>query len=143
MLWNAILCYHFPLDKDYGVAPQTSITITDTKPEYLVVKFIRKEEHVVVVAGLKKPLEDTEAGKETVMAELVEYIEEQLDETKFSSIYGLGGIGLTWTAFRMDRAGSHQPQILVPWQSDVTSSWAFDTLKDIVSDIHKMINNLA
>ena len=136
MLWNAILYYHFPLDKDYGVAPQTSIT--GTKQEYLVVKIAREEEHVVVIAELKKPLEETEAGKEKVMTELVECIEERFDETKFSSIYGLGGIGLSWTAFRMDGMGSRQPQILVPWRSNVTSSWAFDTLKAIVSDIHKM-----
>ena len=138
MLWNAILYYHFPLDKDYGVAPQTSNTGTGTKPEYLVVKIAREEEHVVVVAEPKKPLEETEAGKEKVMKELVEYIEERFDETKFSSIYGIGGIGLSWTAFRMHRAGSHQPQILVPWRSNITSSWAFDTLKAIASDIDKM-----
>lgn len=138
MLWNAILNFHFPLDKDYGVAPQTSITGTGTKPEYLVVKIARNEEHVIVVAELKKPLEETEAGKEKVMEELVEYIEERFDETKFSSIYGLGGIGLSWTAFRMDRTGSHLPHILVPWRSNVTSSWAFDTLTAIVSDIHEM-----
>ena len=51
----AILCYHFPLDKDNGVAPQTSITDPGTKTEYLVVKIDREEEHVVVVAQLKKP----------------------------------------------------------------------------------------
>jgi len=138
MLWNAILYYHFPLDKDNGVAPQTSITSTGMKPEYLVIKIAREEEHVVVVAQLKKPSEETEAGKEKVMKELVEYIEEWFDETKFSSIYGIGGIGLSWTAFRMDRAGSHQPQILVPWRSNITSFWAFNTLKVIVSDIDKM-----
>ena len=91
ILWNAILCYHFPLDKDYGVAPQTSITTgTGTNPEYLVVKMDRKEEHLVVVAQLKKPLEDTEVGKEQAMTEsVIEYIEERFDETKFSSIDGL------------------------------------------------------
>jgi hypothetical protein len=140
MLWNAILYYHFPLDKDYGVAPQTSITGTGTKPEYIVVKIVREEEHAVVVVELKKPLAETEAGQERVMTELVEYIEERFNETKFSTIYGLGRIGLSWTAFRMDQAGSHdsEPQILVPWRSNVTSSWAFDTLQAIVSDIHKM-----
>jgi len=117
---------------------QTSITGTGTKLEYLVVKIAREEEHVVVVVELKKPLEETEAGKEKVMKGLVEYIEERFDETKFSSIYGIGGIGLSWTAFRMDRVGSHQPQILVPWRSNITSSWAFDTLKVIVSDIDEM-----
>ena len=122
MLWNAILYYHFSLDKDYGVAPQTSITGTSTKSDCLVVKIAREEEHVVVVVKLKKPLEETEAGKEKVTTELVKYIEERFDETEFSSIYGLGSIGLSWTVFRMDRAGSHQPQILVPWRSNVTSS---------------------
>src|ERR1700678_1422742 len=121
MLWNVILNHHFPLDKDYGVAPQTSITGTGTKLEYLVVKIACEEEHVVVVVELKKPSEETDAGKENVIKELVEYIEERFDETKFSSIYGLGGIGLSWMAFRMDKAGSHQPQILVPWRSNVTS----------------------
>jgi hypothetical protein len=140
MIWNAILNYHFPLDKDYGVAPQTSITAagTGTKTKYLVVKIARNEEHVVLVAEIKKPLEETEAGKENVMKELVEYIEKQFDETKFSSIYGLGGIGLSWTLFRMDKAGSHEPQILIPWRSNVTSAWAFDSLKEVVSEIHKM-----
>ena len=40
----------------------------------------------------------------------------------------------------MGRAGyhMHQPQILVPWRSNVTLSWAFDALKAIVSDIHTM-----
>ena len=131
MLWNAILCCHFPLDKDSGVALQTSITGTGTKPEYLIVKIDREEEHLVVVAQLKKPLEETQAGKEKGMVELVEYIEERFYETKFSSIYGLGGIGFSWAAFRMDRVGyhMHQPQIL-SWRSNVTSSWAFDTLND-------------
>lgn len=80
------------------MALQTSITSTGTRPEYLVVK-IAREEHIVVVAELKKPSEESEAGKEIMIAELVEYIEELFDETKFTSIYGIGGIGLSWTAF--------------------------------------------
>ena len=43
MLWIAILYYHFPLEKDYGVAHWTSITGTSTKLEYLVVKIARAE----------------------------------------------------------------------------------------------------
>lgn len=110
-----------------------------TKPEYLIIKISHEEEQVVVVvAKLKKPLEETEAGKEKVMAELVEYIEEQFNETKFSSIYSLRGIGLSQTAFWVDRTGSHQPHIIVPWWSNVTSSWVFNMLNAIVSDIHKM-----
>src|SRR5271168_2488959 len=88
MLWNAILNHHFPLDKDYSVAPQTLITGTGTKPEYLVIKIAHEEEHVVIIVEPKKPLEETDAGKENVMKELVEYIKERFDETKFSSIYG-------------------------------------------------------
>ncbi|KDR71282.1 hypothetical protein GALMADRAFT_213966 [Galerina marginata CBS 339.88] len=138
MLWNAILNYHFPLDKDYGVSLESSTSASGTKPAYLVVKIARAEEHVVLISGLKKPLEETEAGKEKLTTELVEYIEKRFEETKFSCVYGLGSIGLSWTAFRVDKAGSYNPRILVPWRSNVTSSWAFDTLKDIVSEIHKM-----
>ena len=53
-------------------------------PEYLVVKFARAEESLVLVAELKKPVEETEAGKKKVMTELVEYIEERFGETEFS-----------------------------------------------------------
>ena len=48
------------------------LTGTGTKSGCLVVKIDREEEHVV--AQLKKPLEEIEAGKEKVMTELIEYI---------------------------------------------------------------------
>jgi hypothetical protein len=48
MLWNAILYHHFPIELQYGVAPQTSFTSTGSRPEFLVVKVARDEEDVVL-----------------------------------------------------------------------------------------------
>jgi hypothetical protein len=64
MLWNSILTHHFPVAFEYGVAPQTSVTGTGTRSEFLIVKVAREEETVVLVVELKKPAEDTDTGRE-------------------------------------------------------------------------------
>jgi hypothetical protein len=138
MLWNSILFQHFPLDKQYGIGPQTSMTGTGTKSEFIVVKIARAQEHVVVVVELKKPAEETPAGKENVVKEIVDYIEERFDQTNFPSIYGIAGIGLSWTCFRMDRTGGSDPHILVEWRSTVTTTADYDLLCQVVSEIHNM-----
>ena len=98
MLWNSILSHHFPIDMDYGIVPQTSITSTGSKPEFLVVKIARLCESVMLVVGLKKLAQDTSGGRNKVKKELVEYIEEWFDETDFPVIYAITGIGLSWAA---------------------------------------------
>jgi hypothetical protein len=83
MLYNAILDHHFPLARDYGIAPQMSTTGTGTNSEYLVVKVAREQESIVLVVGAKKPISDTPTGRATVRQELTDYIEERCDQTLF------------------------------------------------------------
>jgi hypothetical protein len=125
MLWNVILYNHFLLDKDYDVAPQTSIIGTSTKPEYLVVKIAREEEHVVVVAELRKPLEETEAGKEKVMRSWSSISRDGMTKPTYtvSEVLASPGRPFEWTGRALIN-----PRYLFhhPWRSNVTSSWAFD-----------------
>ena len=47
-------------------------------------------------------------------------------------------MGLSWTALKMDKAGSHQLTTLVPWHDDVVSNESFLFLKTVVDEIHAM-----
>jgi hypothetical protein len=138
MLWNSILGHHFPIDMDYGIEPQTSITGTGSKPEFLVVKIARLRESVVLVVELKKPAEDTSGGRDKVKKELVEYIEERFDETDFPVIYAIAGIGLSWAAYKMEKTGSHELKALTEWSSNVTSARDYTSLAGIASVVHEM-----
>ena len=71
---GATLYHHCPYDLNYAAAPQTSITGIGTRPEFLVVKVAPKSEKIVVVVELKKPANKTEAGRNKVVRQLVEYI---------------------------------------------------------------------
>ncbi|THV03157.1 hypothetical protein K435DRAFT_792037 [Dendrothele bispora CBS 962.96] len=138
MLWNSILTFHFPVSFEYGVAPQTSITGTETKPEFLVVKVAREFESIVLVVELKKPSEDTDAGHENVKRELVDYIEERFGETQFTTIYAIAGIGLSWSAFRMANYGPPEPELVYGWMSNVTAVKSFELMNELALMIDQM-----
>lgn len=140
MLWHTIINYHFPLALDYGVAHRTSITATGTEEMFLiVVKVCRKMDHtVVVVVELKKSTEETKAEMETVKAELVEFIKGRFSETRYSTIYGIGVIGSSWTAFKVDGADSDKPTIIAPMRGNVTSNQSFSVFEAVADEIHAM-----
>ncbi len=135
MLYNAILTHHFPLDLEYGIAPQSSIIGTG---EYLVVKVAREQESIVLVVEAKKPIHDTPGGRATVKKELIDYIEECLDETIYSTIYGIGCIGLAWVCYKMDRTGSGDPELVYDWTANITSAGAYESMKQLAERIHTM-----
>ena len=114
MLWHTIINYHFPIALDHGVAPQTSTTATGMKELFLIVKVGRKTDHIVIVVMLKKSTKETKAEMEKVKAELVEFIKGCFSETQYLTIYGIRDIGFSWTAFKLDGAGSNKPKIIAP-----------------------------
>jgi hypothetical protein len=138
MLWNAILNYHFPITHDYGIAPQTSITGTGSKPEFLIVKVARDVESIVLIVELKKPSEDTDAGRENVKQELIDYIEERFSETTFPTIYAIAGIGLSWSAYKMDVSGSPNLELVFGWTGNVTAKTSYERMLQIVSGVDEM-----
>lgn len=112
-------------------------TGTGTRPEYLILK-LRDEEHVLVVVELKKAAEETDAGMGNVEAKLLEYIEDRFSKTRYPTIYGIGGIGFSWTVLKVDRAGSNEPTKIVPWRGHVTSNRSYLLFKNVADEIHDM-----
>ena len=138
MLWNAILNYHFPADLDYGVVHQTSATGNGTKPDFLVVRVFLESEHVVVVAGLNNSGGETQDAMDAVVKDLVDYVEDRFTETRYPAIYGIVGIGLWWTALRIDKTGLNQSPTLVPWYDNAVSNKSFLFLKTIADEVRAM-----
>lgn len=141
MLWNGILDYHFPLmDFEYGVALQKLSTGEGERPgsEFLVVKFIREVESVVLAIKLKEPSEDTGSGKDRAKRELAEYIKELFAETNFDTIYGICGIDLGWTAYKMNKYGSGELETVFEWSSNIVSSLSHQRMVHLASLVDRM-----
>jgi hypothetical protein len=93
----------------------------------------REEESIVLVVELKKPAEDTPAGRQKVVEELAEYIEERFDETEFSTIYAIGGIGLSFAVYKMNKPGPPEPQLVFDWSGNVTAATSFDRMVQVAT----------
>ena len=137
ILWKAIFYHHFPPDLDYGMAPQLSITGNGV-PNFLVLRIAHGSEDVIVVIVLKKSANGTPDAMDNVVRELVAYIGERFTETGYPTIYGIAGIGPSWTALKMDKAGSRQLTTLVPWHDNVMSNESFLAFEAVADEIHAM-----
>jgi len=65
-------------------------------------------------------------------------MEGRFDLTNYSTIYGLGGIGLRWMVCKMEKSGGPGPALVLDWQNDVasdTSYTQFQTIADLVYNI--------
>ena len=138
MLWDTILNLHFPFTLGYGMAPQTSITGTGTRQDFIVVKIIRESVDVVVVVELKSSSDETKAEMDTLQTELVEFIKERFSQTQYQTIYGIGGVGLSWTALKVDKMDFDRPMTIVPRRGNVTSNESFSRLKAVADEIYAM-----
>ena len=72
-----------------------------------------------------------------MVQELVDYIQ-RFAKTEYPTVYGIASMGLSWTALKMDRSDSDQPETLVPWRTDVASNESFLALKAVVDEIRAM-----
>lgn len=80
-----------------------TITGNCTKPGFLVVKIVLESKHIVVVVVLKKSANRMPDAMDNVVQEPVAYI-----------VYGIAGVGPSWTALKMDKVCSPQPTTLAP-----------------------------
>jgi hypothetical protein len=115
-----MLTHHFPLIFEYGVAPQTS--------GFLEVKTARETESIVLVVALKRPAEDNDAGREKVKQELTEYIKERFGESQFKTIYAIGSIGLSWSAYKMQVSGPPELETVFEWASNITDAASYERM---------------
>jgi hypothetical protein len=135
MLWNAVLNHHFPIGLEYGVALQTS---TKGECTFLVVKFARERESIVLVVLLKTPDEDTAVGRDSLKKDLAGYIDECFVDTDYETIYGIGGIGLSWSAYKMEDATAPDLELLHDWTSNITAFLSYEWMHDIVALVERM-----
>ncbi|KAI6043686.1 hypothetical protein EDC04DRAFT_2649449 [Pisolithus marmoratus] len=140
MFWNGILTFHFPDRLNYVVGLRASTTGSSSKPEFCTV--LQGGENVVLVLGFKKPADNTPAGKEEIVEELASFIKECFDETKFSTIYAIGGIGLSVAAYKMEKSGPPKLQLVFDWTSDVTSEEFYGNMVQLTSMVDEMTGTI-
>jgi len=72
------------------------------KPEYIVVRHTRHGRNPVMIVELKRPDTLRTGGKQEALADVQYYTERRFVDTCHDFMYGLAGVGLTWSVWRMD-----------------------------------------
>jgi hypothetical protein len=86
------------------------------------------------VVKFKRASEWTTSGKAKLKKEVRGYLEKLSKLTEFDTIYGVGGIGLHWLAYKMHKLGG-RPILMLDWQDDISSARSykeFQTIADLI-----------
>ena len=132
MLWNTILNLHFPFTLGYGMAPQTHEA-----------KFLRRKDYSRVGRCRRRCRAEEllwwDHGRDGHIAGRVGwFINERFSQTRYPTIYGIGGVGLSWTALKVDKIDFDRLMIIVPRRGNVTSNESFSRLKVVADEIYAM-----
>jgi len=134
--YNGILTHWFPTGQGYVIDHQ--VMGEGGKPEYIVVRHAGAKRNPLLIVELKRPAKWTAAGKTEVHNELTNYIEGRFDLTQYNTIYGVGGIGLRWSVYKMEKAGSHQLQVVHDWEDDIASDTSYTHFQTIANLVHNI-----
>jgi hypothetical protein len=133
-LYNAILNTWFSTSNGYLIDHQ--ILYKNLKPEYVVVKRVGRNRNPLLIVELKRPSRWTTAGRRMVMRELLEYAESRFSLTQYGTIYLLGGIGLHWKVWKMEKTGSDEPTVVVDWQENISSNQSYGIFQTIAGSMY-------
>ncbi|KAI6013222.1 hypothetical protein EDC04DRAFT_2904724 [Pisolithus marmoratus] len=134
MLWNGILGFHFPMAYAYLVGPKRASCLRSAS----MVRVTNLSAKIMLAVELKKPAEDTAAGRQRVVEELVTYSQQHLDETWYSIVYAIGVFGLSFAIHKVSKSRPLKPRLVFDWTSNVTAPASFDTMVQLAYMIDGM-----
>lgn len=132
-IYCGILSYWFPASRGYII--DLKFLGDGENPNYIVVRTAGGYRNPLLIVELKPPSSWTAAGKNEVWEDLKTYIEGQFELTKYDTIYGVGGIGLHWTVYKMEKSEGPKLVQVLDWQDNIASDVSyskFQTIADLV-----------
>jgi hypothetical protein len=138
-LYNMVLNTWFPSSKGYLTGCYVLGGAGKPDRKHLFVRPVGGRHDLLLVVEHKHQAKWNDAGKQEVMEDLTEYMEAQVNKTKYNAIYGLAGIGLHWMVCKMEKDGLPIPTTVLDWHDDISSDLsydAFETVAALVYNIH-------
>ena len=140
-LLTAILNKWFLSSNGYAIDHQVLDGVRKPNRKHFFVRPVGGFRDILLIVEHKPQAKWIDAGRQEVLEDLTEYIKAQFDKTKYSTIYGLAGIGLHCMICKIEKDGLPIPTILmvVEWHDDISSDLsydAFETVAALVYNIH-------
>jgi hypothetical protein len=135
--YNGILTNWFPTSQGYLIDHQVSKG--GLKPEYIVIRHAGGKRNPLLIVELKRPNKwdkPGEPGKKEIIDDLTVYIEGRFKDTKYDTIYGLGGIGLRWIVYKKKKG--QKLEVVQDWKEDITSDTSYAEFQTIADLVHNM-----
>jgi hypothetical protein len=92
-----------------------------------------------MIVELKRPDTLRTGGKQEALADVQYYTERRFVDTCHGFMYGLAGVGLTWSVWRMDRGHVATPTNIQAWRGSITSDVSYRRFQNIFDIIHQSI----
>src|SRR5258705_7015558 len=117
-LYNAILNHWFTTSHGYIIEAQ--VLGHGGKPEYFVIRHANGTRNPVMVVEIKRPNSLHTGGKDIAVQEIQGYMRRRFQDTSLDVMYGLAGVGLCWSVWKMER-GSATMVNVQQWRRSVAS----------------------
>jgi hypothetical protein len=135
--YNGILTHWFPSSQGYIIDHQV-MGEGGGNSEYIVVRHAGTNRNPLLIVELKRSSKWTAAGKNEIEEDLTFYMEGRFDITQYNTIYGLGGIGLHWAVYKMEKSGNHQLRVVENWKADIASDTSYTKFQNIASLVYNI-----
>ena len=114
----------------------TSSSLKSRKPEYFVVRHANGARDPIMVVEIKRPNTLHTGGKDEARRDIQHYMGGRFRETGLDVMYGLSGVGLWWSVWKMERGSTTMTN--VQWRGSVASDFShrrFERVFDIIDDL--------
>jgi hypothetical protein len=136
-LYDSILAHWFTPDDGYIIEAQ--VLGPGGKPEYIAIHHTHHSRNPVMIVELKCPDTLRTGGKQGALADVQYYTERRFVDTCHDFIYGLAGVGLTWSVWRMDQGHVATPTNIQAWRGSITSDVSYRRFQNVFDIICQSI----
>jgi len=137
-LYNTILNKWFPSSKGYAIDRQALGGASKPGRKSFFVRHAGYHRDPLLIVEFKRPAKWNDAGKQEVLEGLTESMQAQFEQTQYNTIYGLGGIGLHWTVYKMEKDGLPVPTMVLDWHDDITSDVSYDAFETVAELVYNI-----
>ena len=137
-LYNAVLNTWFQSSEGYAIDRQVLGGVGKPNRKHFFVRPVGGFRDILLIVEHKHRAKWNDVGRQEVLEDITGYMKAQFDNTKYSTIYGLAGIGLHWMVCKMEKDGLPIPTIVVEWHDDISSDLSYDAFETVAASVYNI-----
>ena|ERR1700734_1103442 len=88
-----------------GYIIEAQVLGPEGKSEYIIIQHVNHSQNLVMIMELKHPNMLHTGSEQATLMDIQDYVEQRFVDTCHNVLYGLAGVGITWSVWKMERGG--------------------------------------